>query len=707
MPITGKRKATNRVNHDDRDGDLAHNFEDDNPAWQSNAKVGSRYRIEKNKAQYTWKYRNVGGLSENEIEPLPILGGRGDFNREPIAKIVNNGDGEDAEIVYNPNPMQRKIKYSSKNASEGALKRNNWVIYVQTALMSVNQFALVKLKYPQVISDVVLQAMFHAEKKVVNEGENKYYPMNPVTYCAFNSQDNPHINSMVVNYLASDQNYFTEKRNEAEQIWRDFSGRNGINAQSGLDFWDRFGDHSTDLDSFSLNRNRMIRNQTIINPNQRQVNNQPLFLNVQPRQVNNPQPINTRMEAQANLNATNFNDEEDDNAGFSLNDGGFTDSIDNPPATQTTTTTVVTTSSTPPRFILNPLAKKYVNNISRTPQMLQLNAMNQLVPQRISPNTAPASAPMRPPSDDNQQQLQQLVKMIPKTVLSFNFPFYKWDFNTRQLFKGLLPSHEKPDWTIAKINLYTMISTLHDKILEETLFFATVIFLYYYVYSQRNTDIAFINFDIISVNLNRPEVQNFFKNNNIIYFVYPLNSDHYVIGKIERGNGEELIVIEHCITKEKSKIYVDNPEEKNKADSVFTSIIQKIKTIYKKAKIFKEIEISIRNAHNLGVLVYLFFYRRMGHDDNINAKSGSLTIFKYNLLCMCLSIAETRLVTVTLKEQIDLKKAIFETKIVFSIRSVMERLPKRVTPLPPAPSKRGKRSVAPSDRVLRPNKKGE
>jgi hypothetical protein len=270
MPVTQNPTRRKRANDPSRLGANAQRFELNNPAWQSNSKVGSRYNVERNLATYTWKRKSEGGLSAREIQALPILGSRGDFNVRPISKIVPGENGEEPNIEYG-NPNQRKVRYKSKKASEGALKRNNWVVYVQTALQAANVMLNVPLKYPEVISDAVLQAMYHAESTNDN-GEDVPNPISPYLYVMTNSRRTSDYIIEVQNSISDNENYFTVNRDQVMRDWSDYCNRTGVDEQRGIDAWGRFDDHGNDLRNFIIERQNMIRNNTIVNPSQRKIN---------------------------------------------------------------------------------------------------------------------------------------------------------------------------------------------------------------------------------------------------------------------------------------------------------------------------------------------------------------------------------------------------------------------------------------------------
>lgn len=332
-----------RSRHPSRMPPNGERFQPGNPSFQSNSTVGSRYRVETGKAQYTWKFHGVGGLSSGNIEASPILGSRGDFNRNPIARIIADPEGvNDPDIEYVNNPNLRKLRYKSKNAIEGAFKRNNWVIYVQLALKYANAHLLKPMKYPEAISDIVLQGMFHADPTI-----------NPMMYRCFNPSTNfENIYDDVLNSLTRGENYFTTNRDDVIAAYRRCIGEIG---SVGENEWDRFGDHSTELDQYLDERQQMLRNPLVVHPSMgrivpgggvgpaRGAMRAPAPV---PRRVVNeaaagPRPRRFRNEASSSEQVRN----EDD---YGFNDysiDGYNDSL--PTSSRVTSVTIPTSSAAP------------------------------------------------------------------------------------------------------------------------------------------------------------------------------------------------------------------------------------------------------------------------------------------------------------------------------------------------------------------------
>lgn len=153
-----------------------------NPAFQSNSKVGSRFRVEEGTAQYTWRSGGKAGLDEQDIQKMPIVGWRGEYNRNNIAQIFTEPGSvrQDTANIIPRNPVV-KSRYISSNASNGAKTKNNWVIYVKLAIWYRNRWAVKKIKYPEAISDPILQSMFHARDEEGND-----LPVAPHHYMMYN-----------------------------------------------------------------------------------------------------------------------------------------------------------------------------------------------------------------------------------------------------------------------------------------------------------------------------------------------------------------------------------------------------------------------------------------------------------------------------------------------------------------------------------------
>jgi len=166
----------------DRKGEALVPYEEGNPAWQSNSKVGTRDRVLHKKASFTWKYKNKEhGLSAKDLKESVIKGYRGMFNRTIGGPNPERDEKQNGSDVL-------KIRIISKKASEGALKNNQWVRYVKMAQQCWSIRFDVDKGYPAIISDRIIQMMYHAseyESDNIGAPENdavqlqiepKYYP---------------------------------------------------------------------------------------------------------------------------------------------------------------------------------------------------------------------------------------------------------------------------------------------------------------------------------------------------------------------------------------------------------------------------------------------------------------------------------------------------------------------------------------------------
>lgn len=183
--VVQKRVKATVVNAEDRTGKKAQSFQKGNPAFQSNSTVGSRRRVENHQAQYTWRNRSRRGLDEPEIEPHPIVGARGEYNRNNIQSVIQQGGlaGPENTFVRPRNPRVAKIKNKSKKAMEGAMQRNNWIIYVKLVKNIYANFVRLTQpakKFPELMADNLLQAMFHAKDSDGND-----CPVPPTHYIVF------------------------------------------------------------------------------------------------------------------------------------------------------------------------------------------------------------------------------------------------------------------------------------------------------------------------------------------------------------------------------------------------------------------------------------------------------------------------------------------------------------------------------------------
>lgn len=167
--------------------------EEENPAWQSNSKIGSRARVMNGTATYTWKFGDeTGGLEKNDLKKEPVKGQVGNFNAVGVPYLKN------------------RIK--SKVASEGALKRNNWVKFVKKAQQSwETHFNSVKT-YPCIIADPIIQLMYHARNITSSTKQAKVNRVPPEHYPFIFTDD------MVDEYQKQGINYFEYLKQSPDTI---------------------------------------------------------------------------------------------------------------------------------------------------------------------------------------------------------------------------------------------------------------------------------------------------------------------------------------------------------------------------------------------------------------------------------------------------------------------------------------------------------
>jgi hypothetical protein len=157
-------------------------YEDDNPAWQSNSKIGSRARVMNGSATYTWKFGDeTGGLERRDLRKEPVKGQVGKFNAEGL--------------------MYQKNRIKSIIAKNGALQRNKWVKFVKAAQKAWNEKNDIQKTYPCIIGDSIIQLMYHAKNRNSSTGERKPNPFPARYYPYINTTD------MITEYQKRDINY--------------------------------------------------------------------------------------------------------------------------------------------------------------------------------------------------------------------------------------------------------------------------------------------------------------------------------------------------------------------------------------------------------------------------------------------------------------------------------------------------------------------
>ena len=144
-------------------------------------------------ATYTWKFGDeTGGLEKNDLKKEPVKGQVGNFNAVGVPYLKN------------------RIK--SKVASEGALKRNNWVKFVKKAQQSwETHFNSVKT-YPCIIADPIIQLMYHARNITSSTKQAKVNRVPPEHYPFIFTDD------MVDEYQKQGINYFEYLKQSPDTI---------------------------------------------------------------------------------------------------------------------------------------------------------------------------------------------------------------------------------------------------------------------------------------------------------------------------------------------------------------------------------------------------------------------------------------------------------------------------------------------------------
>jgi hypothetical protein len=180
----GRDFVNEGINDASRQGDNREPMREGNPAFQNNGKVGSRRRVAEGKAAFTWKWYKKAGLQADDLNKVRIESATGWFNRNNIEKVyqqIASVSAVTARILQRESIV--KYRHKSRKASLGAQFRNNWVIYVRWAMVLINHFRasqqLRGLKFPQLMGDDILQAMYHAKDETGND-----CPLPPSHYIA-------------------------------------------------------------------------------------------------------------------------------------------------------------------------------------------------------------------------------------------------------------------------------------------------------------------------------------------------------------------------------------------------------------------------------------------------------------------------------------------------------------------------------------------
>lgn len=134
------------------------------PKIQNNEKVGTREVVENRKAIATRVEgditgKTVIGLTEKDIIQKEIEGQTSEYNKLNVAKLSNEKKGF---ILKQRDPSKIKIRNISEEASKGANRRNNWVIYIKQIIFHTNRFGQ-PLKYPSLVSNHIVQMAYHMQ----------------------------------------------------------------------------------------------------------------------------------------------------------------------------------------------------------------------------------------------------------------------------------------------------------------------------------------------------------------------------------------------------------------------------------------------------------------------------------------------------------------------------------------------------------------
>lgn len=132
------------------------------PKIQNGKKVGTRETVENRKAVATRVEGDVTGktnvgLTAEDLTEKEIVGQKGKYNELNI----NNISTKNGKTVIKSRNNKIKIRNISKTASEGALIRNNWIIYVKQIQLHQKNFNIPIKKFPELVSNKVLQAFYH------------------------------------------------------------------------------------------------------------------------------------------------------------------------------------------------------------------------------------------------------------------------------------------------------------------------------------------------------------------------------------------------------------------------------------------------------------------------------------------------------------------------------------------------------------------
>lgn len=222
--------------------------------------TGSRVQVKDKTAKFTWKHGANHGLTESKIK-TQIAYNLGSYNKKKLKVKMVDENGQQIEVFRDPNP---KMKYKSAKAVQGALTKNNWVVFIKLVQYYVNYVKIdqkdpLELNYGQIISNPWVQMMFHA---VDSEGNPSAIPPNhfPMTltqeFDEYSSSilgpnGTTKIGDNVFNHFVQNGdlkvNLLRQKLNELFDK-SDYSQRfDYISPGSGRHIWNKNTDHMSDL----------------------------------------------------------------------------------------------------------------------------------------------------------------------------------------------------------------------------------------------------------------------------------------------------------------------------------------------------------------------------------------------------------------------------------------------------------------------------
>lgn len=189
-----------------------------NPKVQNNFIVGSRETVENNKAVATRvnKKRKNGvdfdiGLTGREIVEKEIAGQRSDSNTLGISKIEQNGNNIN---ITSRNIDNIKIKNISIKASEGAKKRNNWIIWLKQIQIHLKKIYNIDKSYTSLINKISTTIW---NQRIICEGDENYIiaPFSPLFMALFLNIKSLFLNNLR-DLLLNNKQYISTNFNEPD-----------------------------------------------------------------------------------------------------------------------------------------------------------------------------------------------------------------------------------------------------------------------------------------------------------------------------------------------------------------------------------------------------------------------------------------------------------------------------------------------------------